>query len=66
MIGAVMAAGTDASDRFIVPRIGIDAAVQEVFDCLPLHFEREPGWWRGRLDASWAPAGFVLPVTFQE
>ena len=66
MIGAVMAAGTDASDRFIVPRIGVDAAVQEVFDYLPLHFEREPGWWRVALDASGAPLGFVLPVVFKE
>lgn len=66
MIGAVMAAGTDASDRFIVPRIGVDAAVQEVFDYLPLHFEREPGWWRVALDGSGAPLGFVLPVVFKE
>ena len=31
-IGRVMEAGTDASDQYNVPRIGVTAAVQEVFD----------------------------------
>lgn len=65
-IGQVMAAGTDASDLWQVPRIGLDAAVQEVFDLVPARFERPDGWWRAALDAAGQRVGFVLPVLFAE
>lgn len=66
VIGRVMASSMDGSDRFIVPRIGVEAAVQEVYDLLPRYFARQPGWWRIGSDAEGRPAGFVLPVTFAE
>ena len=65
-IGAVMATSMDESDRFAVPRMGNDAAVQEIFDLLPQYFERQPDWWRMARDAQGNPVGFVLPVTFKE
>jgi GNAT superfamily N-acetyltransferase len=65
-LGAVMATSMDESDRFTVPRIGIDAAVQEVFDLLPQYFARRPGWWRAGKDSQGRTIGFVLPVTFKE
>lgn len=66
VIAAVMATSMDESDRFNVPRIGIDAAVQEIYDLLPQYFARQPGWWRTGHDAQGQPMGFVLPVTFKE
>jgi len=66
LIGAVMATSMDESDRFTVPRVGIEAAVQEVYDLLPRYFERQPGWWRMAKDTQGQPVGFVLPVTFKE
>lgn len=66
LIGAVMATSMDASDRHLVPTIGLDAAVQEVFDLLPRYFDRQPGWWRVACGPGGEPRGFVLPVTFQE
>ena len=66
LIGAVMASSMDESDRFTVPRIGVGAAVQEVYDLLPRYFERQPDWWRVARDAEANPIGFVLPVTFKE
>jgi ribosomal protein S18 acetylase RimI-like enzyme len=65
-IGRVMESGTDESDRCNVPRIGVDAAVQELFDLFPRYFERKDGWWKAAHDRSGAFVGFVLPVTFQE
>jgi GNAT superfamily N-acetyltransferase len=65
-IGAVMASSMDGSDRFTVPRIGVDAAVQEVFDLLPQYFDRRSGWWRVGKDPQGRTVGFVLPVTFKE
>lgn len=66
VIGTVMATSMDDSDRFTVPRIGIEAAVQEVYDLLPRHFERQPDWWRVGCDSEGRQVGFVLPVTFRE
>lgn len=66
VIGAVMATSMDDSDRFNVPRIGVEAAVQEVYDLLPRYFAREPDWWRIGSDAQGRAVGFVLPVTFKE
>lgn len=66
IIGAVMATSLDESDRFTAPRIGIAAAVQELYDLLPRYFERQHGWWRVGKDAQGETVGFVLPVTFQE
>jgi GNAT superfamily N-acetyltransferase len=65
-IGAVMATSMDESDRFNVPRIGVDAAVQEVYDLLPQYFERQSDWWRVGKDGQGQTVGFVLPVTFRE
>jgi GNAT superfamily N-acetyltransferase len=53
-IGRVMAAGTDESDRYTVPRIGVPAAVQELYDLLPQYFERPEGWWKTARDAQTA------------
>lgn len=65
-IGRVMAAGTDESDKYNVPRIGVAAAVQEVFDLLPQGFGRPPNWWRLARNDMNEPVGFVLPVLFKE
>lgn len=65
-IGQVMESGTDASDLFTVPRIGVAAAVQEMYDLLPKYFERPPGAWRLARDAAGVAVGFVLPVLFKE
>ena len=56
----------DGSDQFTVSRIGVEAAVQEVYDLLPQYFERQPDWWRIGKDAQGQPVGFVLPATFRE
>jgi ribosomal protein S18 acetylase RimI-like enzyme len=66
LIGAAMVSSMDESDRFNVPRIGTEAAVQELFDLLPQYFHREAGWWRVATQADGHPVGFVLPVTFKE
>jgi ribosomal protein S18 acetylase RimI-like enzyme len=66
IIGAVMVTSMDDADKFTVPRIGIDAAVQEVYDLLPQYFDRQADWWRICKDAQGAPVGFVLPVAFKE
>lgn len=65
-IGAVMSSGTDASDRYTVPRIGVAAAVQEVYDLLPKYFERPSGWWLLARDDEGQAVGFVLTVLFKE
>jgi ribosomal protein S18 acetylase RimI-like enzyme len=64
-IGQVMAAGTDDSDRYNVPRVGVAAAVQELYDLLPSWFERRDGWWRAARNADGERVGFVLPVLFR-
>ena len=61
-----MASSHDESDRYTVPRIGIEAAVQELFNVLPQHFERPQDWWRLAKDREGHPVGFVLPVLFKE
>ena len=66
VISAVMATSMDDSDNFNVPRVGIQAAVQEVYDLLPQYFARQTGWWRIGNDSQGQPVGFVLPVTFNE
>ena len=66
LIRAAMAMSMDESDRFNVSAIGVEAAVQEVFDILPLYFEREQDWWRVGKSADGRSVGFVLPVTFKE
>ena len=65
-IGRVMEAGTDESDRYNVPRVGVSAAVQELYDFLPQYFERPQGWWRAARNGSNELIGFVLPVLFNE
>ena len=65
-IGRVMEAGTDASDQYNVPRIGVTAAVQEVFDLLPEYFNRPPNWWLLARNHMNEAVGFVLPVLFKE
>jgi ribosomal protein S18 acetylase RimI-like enzyme len=65
-IGAVMSTSMDEPDRFTVPSLGIAAAVQEVYELLPRHFERQAGWWRMGRDAQGRTVGFVLPVIFKE
>ncbi len=66
LVGSVMATSMDDSDRFTVPRVGIEAAVQELYDSLPQYFWRQPDWWRIGKDAQGRPVGFVLPLTFRE
>ena len=66
MIAAAMASSMDPSDQFTVPRIGVAAAVQEVYDLLPKYFDRQPSWWRIAKSVDGRPVGFVLPVTFKE
>ena len=66
VIGTVMTTSMDESDKVTVSRIGVAAAVQEVYDLLPQYFERQPDWWRVGKDAQDQPVGFVLPVTFKE
>ena len=65
-IGTVMSTSFDASDRYTVPAIGEDAAVQELFDLLPKYFERPATWWRVAMNDANQSVGFVLPVTFKE
>ena len=65
-IADVMQSPTDDSDRYTVPRVGVAAAVQELFDLQSLYFERPPGWWRLAMDPTNRPVGFVLPVLFKE
>jgi ribosomal protein S18 acetylase RimI-like enzyme len=65
-IGQVMAAGTDESDQFNVPRIGVTAAVQELYDLLPQYFDRPAHGWRAARNESNDLVGFVLPVLFKE
>ena len=65
-IGRVMEAGTDVSDQYNVPRIGVTAAVQEVFDLLPEYFNRPPNWWLLARNHMNEAVGFVLPVLFKE
>jgi GNAT superfamily N-acetyltransferase len=65
-IGRVMQAGTDASDLHTVPRIGVAAAVQEVYELLPRYFDRPAGAWRLARNAAHEAVGFVLPVLFEE
>ena len=66
LIGSAMAVSMDKSDKFSVPRVGIEAAVQELYDVLPQYFERQAGWWRIGKNSYGQPVGFVLPVTFKE
>ena len=66
LIRTVMTTSMDGSDKFNVPRIGADAAVQELYDVLPRYFERQPGWWRVGKNAEGRAVAFVLPVTFKE
>ncbi len=65
-IAAVMATSIDESDAYTVPRIGADAAAQELFDLLAQSFDRRPSWWRLALNDGGNPVGFVLPVLFNE
>ena len=65
-IGRVMEAGTDTSDQYNVPRIGVTAAVQEVFDLLPEFLNRPPNWWLLARNHMNEAVGFVLPVLFKE
>ena len=65
-IGRVMEEGTDESDRYTVPLIGLAAAVDELYEILPRYFERPAAWWRMASDAGGRPVGFVLPVRFKE
>ncbi len=62
----VMTTSMDGSDRFNVPRIGPDAAIQELYDVLPRHFERQAEWWRVGKNAQAQAVAFVLPVIFKE
>lgn len=66
MLADAMSTSMDESDRFNVPRVGIGAAVQEVFDLLPHYFDKTPDSWRVGINAEGAPIGFVLPVIFKE
>ena len=66
LIASVMATSMDESDRFNVPRVGIEASVQELYDVLPQYFCRQTGWWRIGKDSNGRSVGFVLPVTFKE
>ncbi len=66
MLGAVIATSLDEADLFNVRRLGVNAAVQQIYDLLPEYFERRPGWWRVAKSAKGEPLGFVLPVVFQE
>lgn len=65
-VGRVMQSGTDKSDQYNVPRVGVAAAVQELYDLLPQYFERPQGWWKAARNASNELVGFVLPVLFKE
>ena len=65
-IGRVIETGTDESDKYNVPRIGVAAAVQELYDLLPLYFDRPLNWWRLARSHVNEAVGFVLPVLFKE
>ena len=65
-IGRAMETGTDESDRYNVPRVGVTAAVQELYELLPQYFEQPQGWWRAARNGSNELVGFVLPVLFKE
>lgn len=65
-ISAAMASSLDESDRFTIQKIGIDAAVQELYELLPQYFDRDASWWRVAKDPEGRTVGFVLPVTFKE
>ena len=54
------------TDNATVAKIGIDAAVQELYDLLPKYFEKRLDWWRIAKDANGKVIGFVLLVTFKE
>lgn len=66
IIASAMASSMDESDRFTVPRLGADSAVQELYELLPRYFERRADWWRVAKDTHDQTVGFVLPVTFKE
>jgi GNAT superfamily N-acetyltransferase len=66
LLEAVMSSSIDESDQYNVPRLGVNAAVQELYDVLPKYFDRQAEWWRVGINADDQPVGFVLPVTLKE
>lgn len=65
-VGRVMAAGTDESDRYNVPRIGVPAAVQELYDLLPQYFERpETGTQNLAMVQAFRQAGYMERAAWQ-
>ena len=65
-IGAAMAQSLDESDQYTVDKIGIDRAVEEVFEVSQRYFEYRPGWWQAAVDASGERVGFVLTTVFAD
>ena len=65
-IGDVMRNATDDSDKYTVSKVGVAAAVQELFDLQPRYFSRPSTWWRLARDKTNRPVAFVLPVLFKE
>ena len=62
----LMQNATDDSDKYTVPKVGVAAAVQELFDLQPRYFSRPSTWWRLARDKTNRPVAFVLPVLFKE
>jgi ribosomal protein S18 acetylase RimI-like enzyme len=61
-----MSHSLDESDRYTVDKIGIDRAVEEVYEVSAKYFEVRVGWWRAAIDSSGRKVGFVLTTVFAE
>ena len=63
-IAAVMANSLDESDQYTVPKIGIDRAVDDVYEVSKQYFEERAGWWRAAIDSQGRRVAFVLTTVF--
>lgn len=65
-IAAVMTHSLDESDRYTIEKIGIDKAVEEVYQVSAQYFDVRAGWWRAAIDSSGRKVGFVLTAVFSD
>lgn len=66
MIGSVMATSMDEADTFNLSQIGVEVAVQELYDVLIAHSVKLPHGWQVGKDSHGQAVGFVLPTLFKE
>ena len=65
-IAAAMAQSLDESDKFTVAKIGIEEAVDEVFEVSARYFEERAGWWQAAVDGNGERVGFVMTTVFAD